>query len=232
MALARAIVREPAVFLLDEPLSNLDAKLRVQTRATSSSSFQRRLRTTTIYVTHDQVEAMALGDRIAVMNKGRLRQLGPPQESLRRAGRHLRGELPRLAADEPRSSATGCLVGLPARADAARGRVPTPGAAGARLVPRRSRGEPRRRPLLYGVLRDPAPDAKMIINLPFTVPLAGRAEGRRTSSTSSTNDLKFFDKRERAARGVEALPRAASTSDTALGEGPRCATRAASTSAR
>ncbi|MGH2429849.1 MAG: ABC transporter ATP-binding protein [Candidatus Limnocylindria bacterium] len=79
VALGRAIVREPAVFLMDEPLSNLDAKLRVQTRAEIARLHQ-RLETTTIYVTHDQVEAMTMGDRIAVMRDGLLQQVGTPQE--------------------------------------------------------------------------------------------------------------------------------------------------------
>jgi multiple sugar transport system ATP-binding protein len=79
VALGRAIVREPAVFLMDEPLSNLDAKLRVQTRAELARLHQ-RLRTTTVYVTHDQVEAMTMGDRIAVMNFGVLQQVGAPQD--------------------------------------------------------------------------------------------------------------------------------------------------------
>jgi multiple sugar transport system ATP-binding protein len=79
VAMGRAIVREPAVFLLDEPLSNLDAKLRVQMRA-DIKKLQHDLRTTTIYVTHDQVEAMTMGDRVAVMRKGELQQVAPPQE--------------------------------------------------------------------------------------------------------------------------------------------------------
>jgi multiple sugar transport system ATP-binding protein len=79
VALGRAIVRQPAVFLFDEPLSNLDAKLRVQMRA-EISTLQKRLRTTTVYVTHDQIEAMTMGDRIAVMNKGELQQVGSPLE--------------------------------------------------------------------------------------------------------------------------------------------------------
>jgi len=79
VALGRAIVREPAGFLMDEPLSNLDAALRVQTRA-EILKLQRRLGTTTIYVTHDQVEAMTMGDRIAVMSKGLLQQIGTPEE--------------------------------------------------------------------------------------------------------------------------------------------------------
>jgi multiple sugar transport system ATP-binding protein len=79
VALGRAIVREPAVFLMDEPLSNLDAKLRVQTRAEIALIHQ-RLGTTMVYVTHDQVEAMTMGTRIAVMDKGELQQVGSPQE--------------------------------------------------------------------------------------------------------------------------------------------------------
>jgi len=79
VAMGRAIVRDPAVFLMDEPLSNLDAKLRVQMRA-EIARLQRQLGTTTIYVTHDQVEAMTMGDRIAVMRKGVLQQAGAPQE--------------------------------------------------------------------------------------------------------------------------------------------------------
>ena len=78
VALGRAIVREPAAFLMDEPLSNLDAKLRVQTRAEIARLHQ-RLKTTTVYVTHDQVEAMTMGQRIAVMNAGILQQVGTPQ---------------------------------------------------------------------------------------------------------------------------------------------------------
>ncbi len=78
VALGRAIVREPLAFLMDEPLSNLDAKLRVQTRA-EIIRIQKRVGVTTIYVTHDQVEAMTMGDRIAVMNHGVLQQLDTPQ---------------------------------------------------------------------------------------------------------------------------------------------------------
>ena len=79
VAMGRAIVREPAAFLMDEPLSNLDAKLRVQTRA-EISKLQTDLGVTTIYVTHDQVEAMTMGDRVAVMRKGELQQVATPQE--------------------------------------------------------------------------------------------------------------------------------------------------------
>ena len=79
VAMGRAIVREPAVFLMDEPLSNLDAQLRVHMRA-EVGRLQRQLGTTTIYVTHDQVEAMTMGDRVAVMRNGRLQQFATPQE--------------------------------------------------------------------------------------------------------------------------------------------------------
>ncbi len=79
VAMGRAIVREPAAFLMDEPLSNLDAKLRVQMRA-EIAQLQHDLETTTIYVTHDQVEAMTMGDRVAVMRKGELQQVDSPQQ--------------------------------------------------------------------------------------------------------------------------------------------------------
>jgi multiple sugar transport system ATP-binding protein len=79
VAMGRAIVREPKAFLMDEPLSNLDAKLRVQMRA-EISALQQELGVTTIYVTHDQVEAMTMGDRVAVIRKGELQQVAPPQE--------------------------------------------------------------------------------------------------------------------------------------------------------
>ena len=79
VAMGRAIVRDPSAFLMDEPLSNLDAKLRVQMRA-QVARIQRKLNTTTVYVTHDQTEAMTLGDRVAVMLSGLLQQVGSPME--------------------------------------------------------------------------------------------------------------------------------------------------------
>jgi ABC-type sugar transport system ATPase subunit len=83
VALGRAIVREPMVFLFDEPLSNLDAKLRLETRA-ELARLHRRLAATMVYVTHDQEEALTLGSRVAVMNEGRVEQVGPPLEVYRR----------------------------------------------------------------------------------------------------------------------------------------------------
>ena len=105
VAMGRAIVRDPSVFLMDEPLSNLDAKLRVQMR-TEISRIQQRLGTTTIYVTHDQTEAMTLGDRIAVMRAGILQQVGAAVGALRPPDEPVRRGLHRLAVDE-----------LPARRD-------------------------------------------------------------------------------------------------------------------
>jgi multiple sugar transport system ATP-binding protein len=97
VAMGRAIVRQPAAFLMDEPLSNLDAKLRVQMRA-EISKLQRDLETTTIYVTHDQVEAMTMGDRVAVMRRGELQQVAAPQELY----------------DRPRNLFVGGFIGSPA----------------------------------------------------------------------------------------------------------------------
>ena len=99
VALGRAIVREPAVFLMDEPLSNLDAKLRVQTRAEIARLHQ-RLGTTMVYVTHDQVEAMTMGQRIAVMSDGLLQQVGTPQDLYDYAAQPVRGRLHRQPVDE------------------------------------------------------------------------------------------------------------------------------------
>ena len=99
VALARAIVRRPQAFLMDEPLSNLDAKLRVQTRA-ELVELQRRLAATIVYVTHDQVEAMTMGHRIAVLEGGVLQQVGAAAGRLREAGQPVRGPLHRQPADE------------------------------------------------------------------------------------------------------------------------------------
>ena len=97
--MGRAIVREAEAFLFDEPLSNLDAKLRGQMR-TEISRLQRRLGITTVYVTHDQTEAMTLGDRVAVLKRGILQQLATPARALRAAGQPVRRRVHRLAADE------------------------------------------------------------------------------------------------------------------------------------
>ena len=200
VALARAMVREPSVFLLDEPLSNLDAKLRTSARD-ELQQFQRRLGTTTIYVTHDQVEAMGLGHRIAVMNQGRVRQLGPPQEvynepadtfvagflgsppmNFFERGQTLVGFRPEQILPKGTYSTTEPLVDVWFRVD----RVENLGADR----------------LLYGRLRDLAPEVKMIINLPFTVHLP-IVEGEAYEFSIKQGDLKFFDK----ATGLRVPPR-------------------------
>ena len=100
VAMGRAIVREPAVFLMDEPLSNLDAKLRVETRA-NIAQLQSRLGTTTLYVTHDQVEAMTMGHRVAVLQRRQAAAGRHPAQPVRPSGQRLRRRLHRLAGDEP-----------------------------------------------------------------------------------------------------------------------------------
>ena len=97
VALGRAIVRDPAVFLLDEPLSNLDAQLRTEMRL-GLSRIQRRLGATFVFVTHDQVEAMTLADVLAVMRAGVLQQVGAARRDLRATREHVRRGLHRLAA--------------------------------------------------------------------------------------------------------------------------------------
>ena len=101
VAIGRALVREPQVFLFDEPLSNLDAMLRVQMRVEIAKLHQ-DLKTTMIYVTHDQVEAMTLADKIVVLEAGEIRQIGTPHGALPRAGQQVRRRLHRLADDELR----------------------------------------------------------------------------------------------------------------------------------
>ena len=101
VAMGRAIVREPAAYLMDEPLSNLDAKLRVAMRA-ELARLHERLSTTTVYVTHDQIEAMTLGQRVTVMRDGLIQQVGPPQQLYRRPRQPVRRGVHRLAVDEPR----------------------------------------------------------------------------------------------------------------------------------
>ena len=143
VAMGRAIVRNPKAFLMDEPLSNLDAKLRVQLR-TEISRLHERLGTTTIYVTHDQVEAVTLGDRIAVMRAGRIQQVGAPDRFVRAPEQRVRRGLHRLAVDE--------LPAGPARRRPAadgdrrpahyRGNAPAPRGGRRRRPPRRDRRDP------------------------------------------------------------------------------------------
>ena len=113
--MGRAIVRDPKVFLFDEPLSNLDAKLRVQMR-TEIKKLHQTVKTTTVYVTHDQVEAMTLADRVVVMNDGMIEQVGTPQRALPPA---------RRPASSPASSARPAMNFIPAKLESQRQRAET-----------------------------------------------------------------------------------------------------------
>ncbi len=202
VALARALVREPAVFLFDEPLSNLDAKLRAAARD-ELKQFQRRIGTTTIYVTHDQVEAMGLGDRIAVMDRGKVRQVGTPEEVY----------------EEPADTFVAGFLGSPPmnlieRDDHLIGFRPE------HFLPWEVHEEERGRPLVfpfrvhrveylgadrlvYGVLGGPFGQARAISKLPSTVTLAVES-GRTYDFAVPEKDVKFFDK----ATGLRTGPRA------------------------
>jgi multiple sugar transport system ATP-binding protein len=151
VAMGRAIVREPTAFLLDEPLSNLDAKLRIQTRA-EITRIHRRVGATTVYVTHDQTEAMTLGDRLAVMNNGVLQQLGPPSELY----------------DEPRNLFVAGFIGappmnfLPGRVHDGRLRLPIAELPLDDALRARLDGRGPDRPLIVGVRPEDFEDAALV----------------------------------------------------------------------
>jgi multiple sugar transport system ATP-binding protein len=191
VALARALVREPSVFLLDEPLSNLDAKLRTSARD-ELKQFQRGIGTTTAYVTHDQVEAMGLGDRIVVMHEGKVRQIGTPLEIYNDpadtfvAG--FVGSPPMNLLERP-----GGLLGF--RPEHFLPRDAHPRANGVVAFPFRLTrvehlGADR---LLYGVLEEQFDDARVIARLPFTVSLPV-LPGQRYEFTVPRTEVKFFEK--------------------------------------
>ncbi len=192
VALARAVVREPSIFLLDEPLSNLDAKLRTAARA-ELQQFQRRMGTTTIYVTHDQVEAMGLGDRIVVMNHGKVRQIGSPREVY----------------DDPADTFVAGFLGSPPmnlleRDDFVAGFRPE------HFLPvgHYGTGKPLVRlwlqiqrlenlgggTLLYGTMRDTFPNEKIIVNIASTVELRVKP-GETYEFAIKEKDIKFFDRK-------------------------------------
>ncbi|QKG22491.1 ABC transporter ATP-binding protein [Actinomadura verrucosospora] len=198
VALARALVRDPAVFLLDEPLSNLDAKMRATARD-ELKRFQERIGTTTIYVTHDQAEAMGLGDRIAVLEHGRVRQVGTPQEVY----------------DDPADTFVATFIGSPPmnlvkRGDRLVGFRPE------HLLPAEVVPADRRvtMPLsvermeylsgdrhVYGTVTGLGEDTRVIARLPATV-VTPIAAGETRAFAVEPERLRFFD----AAEGVRAEP--------------------------
>jgi multiple sugar transport system ATP-binding protein len=191
VALARAVVREPSVFLLDEPLSNLDAKLRASARD-ELQQFQRRLGTTTIYVTHDQVEAMGLGDRIAVMHQGKVRQIGTPLEVYEEpADTFVAGFLgsPPMNLVEREQDIVGFRPEhfLPREAHGGHEHmVPLP----FRVIRVEHLGADR---LLYGHLGEALPDTRVVARLPSTV-TSNEQPGETAEFAVREKDLKFFGK--------------------------------------
>ena len=191
VALARALVREPVVFLLDEPLSNLDAKLRTSARD-ELQQFQRRIGTTTIYVTHDQIEAMGLGDRVAVLHAGKIRQIGTPVEIYA----------------EPTDTFVATFIGAPPMNMIERDGVivgvrpehlrPVDGGkapAGSMAVPIRVTrleylGSDE---LIYGVLEPPFPQEKIIAKLAVSDPFRAQ-QGERVEFTVKEKDIRRFDR--------------------------------------
>jgi multiple sugar transport system ATP-binding protein len=200
VALARAVVREPSVFLLDEPLSNLDAKLRASARD-ELQQFQRRIGTTTIYVTHDQIEAMGLGDRIAVMHRGKVRQIGTPQEVYDEpADTFVAGFL----GSPPMNLVEGndCLVGFRPEHFLPREIMPPTGTVSLPFCVTRLEylGADR---LVYGVLGGPFPENRIIARLPSTVTTPVHP-GEKYEFMVQEKDLRFFHRE--TGRRTEPLP--------------------------
>src|SRR5512133_3288325 len=190
VALARAIVREPTVFLLDEPLSNLDAKLRASARE-ELMQFHKRVQTTTIYVTHDQVEAMAMGDRIVVLNKGIVRQIGTPDEVYNEPAdtfvatflgsppMNLLEDSDFVAGFRPESLVPAALVQGPSAP--VRVRVTLLEYLGSERI-------------VHGVVDGGRFDGKKVVSRLATGASVGFAEGTSYDFAVADGDLKFFDK--------------------------------------
>jgi multiple sugar transport system ATP-binding protein len=197
VALARALVREPRVFLLDEPLSNLDAKLRASARD-ELKRFQQRVGTTTIYVTHDQAEAMGLGDRIAVMDHGKVRQLGHPVEVY----------------DDPADTFVATFLGSPPMNLVQRDGTLV-GFRPEHLLPvRQVAGEHVTMPLhverleylsgdrhVYGTVTEVGEESRVIARLPATMPVE-LSPGETYEFGVATDRIRFFD----AAEGTRVDP--------------------------
>ena len=190
VALARALVREPSVFLLDEPLSNLDAQLRASARD-ELQQFQRRIGTTTIYVTHDQVEAMGLGDRVVVMKAGTVRQIGTPQEIYHEPADTF---VARFVGSPPMNLVQHQNSILGFRPEHFLPKGAQDGATDAVTLPFHVTrieylGADR---LLYGSLAGTFGDQKVIARLPSTV-TANIEAAKRYEFTVERKELKFFD---------------------------------------
>jgi multiple sugar transport system ATP-binding protein len=190
VALARAVVREPLVFLLDEPLSNLDAKLRNSARD-ELKQFQRDLATTTIYVTHDQAEAMGLGDRIAVLNQGKVIQIGTPQEIY---ARPLDTFVATFIGSPPMNLVDDGASYLGFRPEAFLPREVGSAEASVAFPFRATRveylGADR---LVYGLLEDRTPEAHVISKLPNNI-RAEIAAGQRYDFVVRRSDIDRFDR--------------------------------------
>jgi multiple sugar transport system ATP-binding protein len=190
VAMGRAIVRNPKVFLFDEPLSNLDAKLRTSARD-ELQQFQRRLATTTIYVTHDQIEALGLGDRIAILNHGRIHQIGTPQQVYEQPADIF---VATFIGSPPMNlvEANGSLIGFRPEHFLPRQAYPADEAVTAfplHVTRIENLGSDR---LVYGVLEPPLPSTKAISRIPCTVTIPIEI-GERYGFTVRSRDLRRFD---------------------------------------
>lgn len=199
VALARAVVREPLAFLLDEPLSNLDAKLRTLARD-ELQQFQRRLATTTIYVTHDQIEALGLGDRIAILDHGRILQLGTPRDVYEHPANVFVATFigsPSMNLVEMDHTLTGFRPEhLLPRAAYPAGEAVEPYLLQVTRI--ENLGSDR---LVYGVLEPPLPPVKVISRIPCTVEIALET-GVPHQFAVRSRDLRRFDPASGASLGV------------------------------
>jgi multiple sugar transport system ATP-binding protein len=201
VALARAVVREPVVFLLDEPLSNLDAKLRNSARD-ELKQFQRNLGTTTIYVTHDQAEAMGLGDRIAVLNQGKVIQIGTPHEIY---DRPMDIFVATFIGSPPMNLVEDGATWLGFRPEAFVPRAVEPGRDTAPFSFRVTRveylGADR---LVYGVLEGRSPEAHIISKIPTNIRVELTA-GEKYDFVIRKRDIERFDRK--SGRRVNGSPK-------------------------